>query len=129
DETTHGLSDKVLDRAFTLEFWDVQVDKFPRWEAAGLSQNEKQQVRALLEQLGGALAPARMHFGWRTIGDVIDFVVFGAKNGFDTRAALDSVVYSKILPKLRGDSAPAFSSALTTTLQVLESHGLVRSAT
>ena len=23
DETTMGISDKVLDRAFTLEFWDI----------------------------------------------------------------------------------------------------------
>ena len=27
DETTHGLVDKILDRAFTLEFWKVNVDK------------------------------------------------------------------------------------------------------
>ena len=25
DETTHGISDKVLDRAFTIEFWDVDL--------------------------------------------------------------------------------------------------------
>ncbi|MES9887332.1 MAG: hypothetical protein ABW140_11005, partial [Candidatus Sedimenticola sp. 6PFRAG1] len=31
DETTHGISDKVLDRAFTLEFWDVDLDEYPGW--------------------------------------------------------------------------------------------------
>ena len=28
DETTHAFSDKVLDRAFTLEFWNVRLDKY-----------------------------------------------------------------------------------------------------
>ena len=32
DETTHGLADKILDRAFTLEFWEIDVDKWPDWE-------------------------------------------------------------------------------------------------
>ena len=31
DETTHALSDKVLDRAFTLEFWDIDLDDYPGW--------------------------------------------------------------------------------------------------
>ena len=30
DETTHGISDKVLDRAFTLEFWNIDLDSYPR---------------------------------------------------------------------------------------------------
>ena len=32
DETTMGISDKVLDRAFTLEFWDIDVDQWPGWD-------------------------------------------------------------------------------------------------
>ena len=28
DETTHPFSDKVLDRAFTLEFWDVDLKTY-----------------------------------------------------------------------------------------------------
>ncbi len=31
DETTHPFSDKVLDRAYTLEFWDVDLEG---WRAA-----------------------------------------------------------------------------------------------
>ena len=31
DETTHGLSDKVLDRAFVHEFWDIDLTSHPRW--------------------------------------------------------------------------------------------------
>ena len=34
DETTMGLSDKVLDRAFTLEFWDINVDAWAGMELA-----------------------------------------------------------------------------------------------
>ena len=43
DETTHGISDKVLDRAFTIEFWDVDLEAYPRWRTRNLS--EKQEAR------------------------------------------------------------------------------------
>ena len=39
DETTMGISDKVLDRAFTLEFWDIDVDAWPRWDEVGRGPN------------------------------------------------------------------------------------------
>ena len=37
DETTHGISDKVLDRAFTIEFWDVDLEQYPGWGKRNLS--------------------------------------------------------------------------------------------
>ena len=55
DETTMGLSDKVLDRAFTLEFWQISVNHWPGWNSCGLPKEQAEQVRALLIQLMKAL--------------------------------------------------------------------------
>ena len=102
DETTHGISDKVLDRAFTIEFWDVDLAEYPRWGKRGLNDEHERKARALLEDLMTNLRPARLHFGWRVVDDVMDYlervtVDVGAP---DPSAILDDVVYAKVLPKL-----------------------------
>src|SRR5690606_26371507 len=51
DETTHGLSDKVLDRASVIEFWDIDVDGFPGWKTTGLEAPGGALVRAVLGAL------------------------------------------------------------------------------
>ena len=61
DETTHGISDKVLDRAFTIEFWDIDLDSYPRWSKRDLSIETETIARALMKDLMGSLKPARMH--------------------------------------------------------------------
>ena len=129
DETTHGLSDKVLDRAFTMEFWDVDVADFPGWKDVDLSESFTTHVQTLLTELHDALRPARLHFGWRTIEAVIGFL---SKSGADANkralaSALDSVVYAKVLPKLRGDDSPRFRQALDSAADVLARHDLSRS--
>ena len=52
DETTMGVSDKVLDRAFTLEFWDIDVGA---WAGMGV------EFLAGGEQTGGAGGSRRHH--------------------------------------------------------------------
>ena len=129
DETTHGLSDKVLDRAFTVEFWDIDLDAYPRWGARSLAGDSEATVRALLGQLMAALRPARLHFGWRVVDDVLDFLQRAQESTLIQPAdALDDIVYAKILPKLRGDDSPRFKQALTDCHGVLERHGLQSSA-
>lgn len=128
DETTHGLSDKVLDRAFVLEFWDVDLDSYPRWkDITMLDPAEVQRVRQLLSALMKVLAPARLHFGWRVVDDVIDFVERAAalSAGLPLDAALDSVIYAKVLPKLRGEDGPRFRDALSGAEEVFGQFGLV----
>lgn len=124
DETTHGLSDKVLDRAYTLEFWDIDVTAFPGWSTINLSSALKDKAKSVLEQVAAALAPVRLHFGWRTIDDVLNYLSF--QSGLEETDALDAVVYAKVLPKLRGDTAPRFLKALEETRSVLATAGLKR---
>ena len=126
DETTHGISDKVLDRAFTIEFWDVDLAKYPRWGERRLDTEHEAKARALLEDLMKSLRPARLHFGWRVVDDVLDYVERLTVEGgaADPAAVLDDVVYAKILPKLRGDDSRRFREALDNCLRVLAEHGL-----
>ena len=127
DETTHGISDKVLDRAFTIEFWDVDLTEYPRWGERSLDAEHERKARALLEDLMDSLRPARLHFGWRVVDDVLDYMarVTGDDGPAAPAAILDDVVYAKVLPKLRGaDDSDRFGQALDQCAQVLAKHGL-----
>ncbi|MBU1357655.1 MAG: hypothetical protein KKC79_05740 [Gammaproteobacteria bacterium] len=126
DETTHGLSDKVLDRAFTLEFWNIDVDAHPAWANVPMPQELKIKARAVLNGLEVALSPCRLHFGMRTVDDVLGYLSFQAHPSDAASSALDDVVYAKVLPKLRGEATPRFQEALKAVLDVLETHGLAR---
>lgn len=125
DETTYGISDKVLDRAFTIEFWDIDLAKY-QWGARDLSKEHETLARTLLEDLMKCLKPARLHFGWRTVDDVMNYMVRvnSSGNNNDPQAILDSVIYAKILPKLRGDDSPRFREALSQCADILTTHGL-----
>jgi hypothetical protein len=128
DETTHGLSDKVLDRAFTLEFWNISVDDFPGWDKFEVPVQLQTSVRGLLGDLSKALAPVRLHFGWRTIEDLLRYLQLAVQAGAQETDALDAVVYAKILPKLRGESTDRFHNALSLTHAVLLKRDLKRCA-
>jgi hypothetical protein len=129
DETTHGLSDKILDRAFVLEFWDVNLAAYPRWGKRAIDASDERRAREVLTALMDALSPARLHFGWRVVDDVLNFLERAASAGdalpFET--ALDSVIYAKVLPKLRGDDSPRFRKALDGCEEKLKSFGLDQS--
>lgn len=126
DETTHGISDKVLDRAFTIEFWDIDLESYPHWGRRALSEEDETIARNLLAELMSSLRPARMHFGWRVVDDVLDYMnrVFANDGIHDPVATLDSVVYAKVLPKLRGDDSPRFREALDRCAVILKESGL-----
>lgn len=126
DETTHGLSDKVLDRAFTLEFWNIKVSDFPRWGSSGLAPALREKAQQVLEALGEVLAPLRLHFGWRTIDDVVNYLGFATRLGTGDSQALDDALYAKVLPKLRGESSRRFEAALGAARELMREHGLLR---
>ena len=131
DETTMGISDKVLDRAFTLEFWDIDPDRWPGWDDCELGEAEKSKVRGILGELTEALSPARRHFGWRVIKEVVGFLEGRSRDSgiqLSAEDALDQVIYAKVLPKLRGSDTGRFRDCLDETLRVLEKHGLKRCA-
>lgn len=128
DETTHGLSDKVLDRASVIDFWEIDVEAYPHWNTLDLDTAHVVLLRDLLSALGKALRPARLHFGWRTIGDVLGYVQIALSEGCLTiEMAADHAVYSKVLPKLRGEDSPRLRAAFSAASDVLDKAGLVAS--
>ena len=130
DETTMGISDKVLDRAFTLEFWDIDVDEWPGWKGCELSDSQRDRVRSLLNGLMAALRPARLHFGWRVIAEFVRFLERRDSDGVELtfEEALDQVTYAKVLPKLRGDDSQRFRDALEACASALLEARLGQSA-
>lgn len=129
DETTHGLSDKVLDRAAVIEFWDIDVDTFPGWSNTRLPAAQASQVREVLGALVTQLRPVRLHFGWRTIGDVIGYVEAATDGGvLATEAALDHAIYAKVLPKLRGEDTPRLRTTFDQVENTLRTRNLIESA-
>jgi len=126
DETTHGLSDKVLDRAYTLEFWKIDVEAHPLLHSNALPAALGASARDVFTRLAKALAPVRLHFGLRTIEDAIRYLEFHGSIASESPAALDAVVYAKVLPKLRGERTQAFQNALAEALRVVDDHGLSR---
>lgn len=129
DETTHGLSDKVLDRASVIEFWDIDVDGFPGWKTTRLDATGAALVREVLGALVKILRPVRLHFGWRTIGDVIGYVEAATEGGaFDEHFALDHAIYAKVLPKLRGEDTPRLRAAFDEVESTLRARKLTESA-
>ena len=133
DETTMGISDKVLDRAFTLEFWDVDVDRWPGWKNTPLGAQDAQDrevTQEILTRLMDALSAARLHFGWRVIEEVVRFMERRQSQSakLSVNDALDRVIYAKVLPKLRGDDAPRFRKALVDCRTALNEQKLDRSA-
>ena len=77
-------------------------------------------------QLMDALSPVRLHFGWRVIKEVVGFVERATADGgsLDATAALDRVIYAKILPKLRGDDSARLRKALERCRETLKQRRL-----
>ncbi len=128
DETTHAFSDKVLDRAFTLEFWDVDLEGlFERRTRSGKPAQEAAQD--VLLALNARLAPIRRHFGYRTASEVLDFLAEGAGGApADVQNdLLDQAVFCKVLPRLRGEDSQGLREALQSVRDLCGERGMPRS--
>ena len=126
DETTHPISDKVLDRAFTIELWDADLPKF----FAG-KPSTPDLVKNVLIKLYDILRSTQSHFGYRTANEICLFVTSGCKLEGENESLqielLDQAIYSKVLPKIRGQRSDALVSTLNEARNLCESHDLKRS--
>ena len=135
DETTHAFSDKVLDRAFTLEFWDVDLDQYlasfrKRYPDADVGSTGA--AFTIVRGLHAILQTEQLHFGYRVMDEVLLFVskaVADAASVFKTSdVALDCAVQMKILPKLRGEDTPGLRKCFEQLVSFLEKNNLKESA-
>ena len=127
DETTFTFSDKVLDRANSIEFTmslddifaesvkrvppDPMILTFPEFMAAKKDlfdptvREVSKRWRGEIAALWKMLEPSNFHFGFR-IRDEIELYIANAAGLLEERVAFDLSVKQKILPKIsgRGDS-------------------------
>lgn len=93
DETTFSFSPKVLDRAFVMEFNEMDYARvchdWPGFEDA----------RDALLTMHRILRPENLHFGYRTVREVLDYIGQAQSTWAEQG---DFCMASKILPKLRG---------------------------
>lgn len=132
DETTFGFSRKVLDRAFVIEFSDIDLSRIGDGEdgiaagaswgsgewsriAATLAQHPARrdalvaQVVSTLEDLNQLLAECQLQFGYR-VRDEIALFCLAAQDLEDTFqtteggaiGALDLAISMKVLPRVQG---------------------------
>jgi hypothetical protein len=141
DETTFGFSRKVLDRAFVIEFSDVDLSligssdaddavaqEWPAsvWlrESATLAGHPRRaeasvvRVVQTLTEINDVLQQAQLHFGYRVRDEVAMFVLAAEQlpEFFTTPEAgqidpLDLAISMKVLPRIQG-SGPTISNLL-----------------
>jgi hypothetical protein len=134
DETTHAFSDKVLDRAFTLEFWDVDLAAFRKRFAMSHPAYPAGLLDYATEKLQGlhvVLEKAHQHFGYRTAEEVLAFLGTNESEGAGVMSkdvALDQALLMKVLPKVRGQDSPEFRQCLGDLEAFLSSHGFKMAA-
>lgn len=129
DETTHPFSPKVLDRANTIEFNDVDLmsfnfgndsieryynvdnellksnfitlkDALPEHEQLILRTTEK------LVEINSILEKSKRHFGYRVRDEICFYMIYNEKGKLmSENEAFDNQLMQKVLPKLSGSDA------------------------
>jgi len=114
DESSHTLSDKLLDRANVIELTDVDLDAFRR------SYREPVDPAAwpIIAQIHAIMSRAGQPFGYRAIAEMLRYIE-QARGVMPPDQALDQQIKQKILPKLRGDDTPRLRRALAALLELL----------
>lgn len=106
DETTHSISDKVLDRAFVMTLSDVDLETFWSHVEDGV-RLELQNEFTFLKKLNSMLTPYHLHFGYRTMNEMIQkmsrHLTLEVEYQLARKVMLDRVISEKVLPKLKGD--------------------------
>ncbi|MBK5240340.1 hypothetical protein [Clostridium sp.] len=108
DETTYTISDKVLDRAFVMTLSDVNLENY--WESKEQSIRDKfESEYIILSELHSILKPYNLHFGYRSMDEMISKISANAnlKSNLqmERKSMLDRVICEKVFPKIRGDES------------------------
>jgi 5-methylcytosine-specific restriction endonuclease McrBC GTP-binding regulatory subunit McrB len=117
DETTQQISDKVIDRANTLEFFDVDLAKVPdrqpapeplqistsTWSSFQVNKPDST-CRSDVIEIGKILSKGGLGLGYRVLRE-IELYMANSKGLLASDAAFDLQVKQRILPRLRGTQA------------------------
>lgn len=143
DETTHGFSRKVIDRAFTIDFGVFYPNDYNEFFAPStrpktlgfpvLSSVSQSDLAAVLADMDGAksiaflaaintvLKASPFELAYRALNELLLAVVcFKPKNDAELQAVWDDFLMSKVLPRIDGDAdklqANGDNSSLLTQL-------------
>ncbi len=114
DESTHTLSDKLLDRANVIELTDVDLAAFRRGYSGAIDEDAWQ----IITYIHAILTRAGQPFGYRAVAEMLSYIE-QARGVLPPAQALDQQIKQKLLPKLRGDDTPRLRRALTELLELL----------
>ncbi|HEU5099868.1 MAG TPA: AAA family ATPase [Roseiflexaceae bacterium] len=114
DESTHTLSDKLLDRANVIELTDVDLEAFRQ----SYREPVDQAAWPIITQVHAIVTRAGQPFGYRATAEMLRYIE-RARGVMPPTQALDQQIKQKILPKLRGDDTPRLRRALAALLELL----------
>ena len=104
DETTRAFSPKLLDRANVIDMSEVDIPTYlaaiasdPTCAYAGDAA-----FGVFIQGIHDALEPFGLHFGYRTVIEMVRFLGFASAKSLLATEALDVQVHQKILTKLKG---------------------------
>jgi hypothetical protein len=126
DETTHGFSRKVIDRAFTIDFgkffpndYDCFFDQksqakklgFPVIShiketdmAAAPADSDGKKSISFLKELNGLLSQTPFELAYRSLNELLLAVVcFRPEDDVQLQAVWDDFLMTKVLPRIEGD--------------------------
>lgn len=127
DETTHGFSRKVIDRAFTIDFGAFYPNDFGHYfknpikaKTLGFpclsavsemnlshvaSDKDGQKSIAFLNTINDALKNTPFELAFRALNELlISLVCFNPKDDAELQAVWDDFLMTKVLPRIDGDS-------------------------
>jgi energy-coupling factor transporter ATP-binding protein EcfA2 len=144
DETTQPFIRKVLDRAHTLEFNDIDLlqgldeevtpaevpaleldQAFFKPEFTCLNdvlskhREKAKEIAAFIDGLNGELAFAGFEVGYRVRDEAISFAAYATEGGLTKADVDEAIVLQKILPRIQG-SSPRVGKLLHSLLQRLK---------
>lgn len=144
DETTQPFSRKVLDRANTIEFNDIDLlqgideeiaasqvpaleldQAFFRPEFTTLSdllpvhRGKAKQIASMITELNHDLGLAGFEVGYRVRDEAISFAVYASDAGLSDEEIKEAIVLQKILPRIQG-SSPRVGKLLMSLLKRLK---------
>ncbi len=139
DETTQPLSDKVIDRANTIEFFDVDLEKVPprrptpevtrvpaaTWFSYRATEPDTS-YRGDVVAIGEILNKSGLGLGYRVLRE-IEMYLANSRGLLEPDVAFDLQVKQRILPRVRGSLA--LRDTLNELIAFMQEHELPRSET
>ncbi|MRI32705.1 DUF3578 domain-containing protein [Endozoicomonas sp. OPT23] len=143
DETTHGFSRKVIDRAFTVDFGEFYPNDFQQYfspvscaktltfsQQSSLIQEQLSAVKAdtdgsrsilFLEAINKVLKSTPYELAYRALNELLlSLLCFSPANDIELQSVWDDFLMTKILPRIEGDADKLLDTGDSSLLTMLQ---------